>query len=216
MWSPLRAYSVAIEAYPLLTKSITSSILTSFADIVSQLIERRRAYNDDKITHDYKRTLRFGLFGLILQAPWNHYWYLLLDLWIPVAGPFTYTTLVKVLLDQFVQAPILTLLIYLFLGILEGKTLQKIQSLIKSSFINTMKKNWIIWIPATFINLAFIANQYRVLYINCVFFFWSIYLSMVINNVDDGVKGCDDGIEEGALDTHYKKLDDVVDVEKEI
>jgi hypothetical protein len=39
----------------------------------------------------------------------------------------------------------------------------------------------ILWLPASFFNLAFIPPCYRVLYVNVVFFFWTIILSMMVN-----------------------------------
>lgn len=48
--------------------------------------------------------------SLCLQGPWNHAFYLALDAALPpTPDPFTITTLEKVGIDQFVQAPIFTL-----------------------------------------------------------------------------------------------------------
>lgn len=38
-----------------------------------------------------------------------------------------------------------------------------------------------LWVPATIVNIAFVTPVLRVLYDNLVFFFWTIYLSMVLN-----------------------------------
>jgi hypothetical protein len=38
-----------------------------------------------------------------------------------------------------------------------------------------------LWVPATVVNLAFVPPILRVLYLNVVFFFWSIYLSLKLN-----------------------------------
>jgi hypothetical protein len=42
-----------------------------------------------------------------------------------------------------------------------------------------------LWVPATAINLAFVPPLFRVLYLNCVFFFWSIYLSLILNKKEE-------------------------------
>ena len=45
---------------------------------------------------------------MLLQGPWNHAFYLALDAALPpTPDPFTITTLEKVGIDQFVQAPII-------------------------------------------------------------------------------------------------------------
>ena len=44
---------------------------------------------------------------MLLQGPWNHAFYLALDAALPpTPDPFTITTLEKVGIDQFVQAPL--------------------------------------------------------------------------------------------------------------
>jgi Mpv17 / PMP22 family len=44
-----------------------------------------------------------------------------------------------------------------------------------------------LWIPASLVNLAFVKPTLRVLYVNVVFFAWTIILSMILNN--DGASG---------------------------
>ena len=46
-----------------------------------------------------------AVFGLVLQGPWNHAFYLLLDAALPpTPDPVTLVTLEKVGIDQFIQA----------------------------------------------------------------------------------------------------------------
>lgn len=103
----------------------------------------------------------------------------------PTQDPFTTTTLVKVVIDQFIQAPIFTVLIFVFLGVLEGKQLDSIQKQLENDYKETIFANWKLWVPATFVNLGFVPPILRVLYLNVVFFFWSIYLSLILNKKDD-------------------------------
>ena len=129
---------------------------------------------------------RFALFGLVLQAPWNHFYYLLLDGALPpTPEPFTSTTGIKVVIDQFIQAPIFTVLIFYFLGLLEGKTLENVGDQLKKDYSDTMLANWKLWVPATAVNIAFCPPVLRVLFLNCVFFFWSIFLSLKLNNNEE-------------------------------
>jgi peroxisomal membrane protein 2 len=44
--------------------------------------------------------------------------------------------------------------------------------------------NWRVFLPASFINLAFVPPELRVGFINVIFFGWSIYLSIVVNATD--------------------------------
>lgn len=43
-----------------------------------------------------------------------------------------------------------------------------------------------LWVPATAVNLAFVPPILRVLYLNVVFFFWSIFLSLKLNKDASG------------------------------
>lgn len=184
------SYNQALESSPLITKSITASIILGSADLTGQFLEKQNS-DEKEIELDIFRVARFAFFGLVLQAPWNHFYYMLLDGTIPpTPEPFTPTTGIKVFIDQFIQAPIFTVLIFGFLGTLEGKTLDEVKKQLDDDYVDTMLANWKLFIPATVINLGFMPNIYRVLFLNVVFFFWSIYLSLKLNkDQDDSTSG---------------------------
>lgn len=110
------SYNEALVTYPLFTKSITASIILGSADLVGQVLEKKSSYESGGETVkedeeskgsvsissvDWARVSRFALFGLALQAPWNHYYYLFLDGTLPpTEDPFTVTTAVKVSQDK--------------------------------------------------------------------------------------------------------------------
>mmetsp|Transcript_29648 Transcript_29648/g.66537 ORF Transcript_29648/g.66537 Transcript_29648/m.66537 type:complete len:263 (-) Transcript_29648:143-931(-) len=178
------SYLDALEADPLLVKSVTAGVILGAADLAGQAIQSTN--DEDAGGVDIARFARFAFFGFILQAPWNHAYYLLLDGALPpTEDPFTATTGVKVLIDQFVQAPIFTVIIFAFLGFLEGKTSEEIKQQLDDDYKDTMIANWKLWVPATAVNIAFCPPILRVLFLNCVFFFWSIFLSLKLNKAED-------------------------------
>jgi len=188
------SYNTLLETSPLITKSVTACGILGAADLAGQVLEKKISPSEDiedDSSIDLARFIRFAIFGLVLQAPWNHYYYLLLDgVLPPTEDPFSTTTAAKVVIDQFVQAPIFTVLIFYFLGLLEGKAISNIQDQLKDDYTDTMLANWKLWVPATVVNIAFVPPILRVLYLNSVFFFWSIYLSLKLNsggksNTDD-------------------------------
>ena len=187
------AYNDALEASPLLVKSVTASAILGAADLAGQALEAKQKEDanaadavDAEI--DWARTARFAFFGLVLQAPWNHFYYNILDgVLPPTEEPWTPTTGIKVVIDQAIQAPIFTVLIFSFLGFLEGKSLENIKKQLDEDYVDTMFANWKLWVPATVVNIAFVPPLFRVLYLNCVFFFWSIFLSLKLNKVEDDV-----------------------------
>jgi peroxisomal membrane protein 2 len=184
------AYNNALVQDPLITKSVTASVILGAADFTGQIVENRSKSDQDDAPIDLARVARFALFGLVLQAPWNHYYYLFLDgVLPPTEDPFTATTGVKVIIDQFVQAPIFTVIIFVFLGLLEGKSIDDVKKQLDADYKDTMVANWKLWVPATMVNLAFCPPVLRVLFLNCVFFFWSIFLSLKLNS--DGNEGAE-------------------------
>jgi peroxisomal membrane protein 2 len=181
------AYNDALVTDPLLVKSLTAGVILGAADLAGQALESaQKGESSDDSGIDVGRTARFAFFGLVLQAPWNHFYYQMLDGAIPpTADPWTPTTAVKTVIDQFVQAPIFTVLIFAFLGFLEGKNFEAVKKQLEDDYADTMVANWKLWVPATVVNLAFVPPILRVLYLNCVFFFWSIFLSLKLNKDTD-------------------------------
>ena len=77
------------------------------------------------------------------------------------------------------------MLIFYFLGLLEGKSIEGVQKQLDADYKDTMLANWKLWVPATAVNIGFCPPIFRVLFLNCVFFFWSIFLSLKLNKEDE-------------------------------
>lgn len=139
-WS---AYNVALEANPLVIKSVTAGVILGAADLTGQALENfRKEEGEESSPVDLARAARFGIFGLVLQAPWNHFYFNILDgVLPPTANPFSLTTGVKTFIDQFIQAPIFTVLIFVFLGALEGKAVDDIKKQLKDDYKETIIAN---------------------------------------------------------------------------
>ena len=136
------AYNGALETDPLLVKSVTAGVILGAADLAGQALEAKQKGDDAASELDIARTVRFAFFGLVLQAPWNHFYYQMLDGAIPpTPDPFTPTTGIKVVIDQFVQAPVFTVLIFTFLGFLEGKNMEAIKKQLDEDYADTMVAN---------------------------------------------------------------------------
>ena len=175
LWS---GYLAALEADPLPVKMATAACVIGAGDATAQLIE-----NEVKKAPDAARVARWAFFGLVLQAPWNHVWQNLLEGALPAtASPWTAVTFEKVALDQGLQAPAFTALVFIFFAVLEGSGFRGGVAACEKDLGPTILKNWLVFVPATFINLGFVPLELRVLFINVVFFFWVIFLSLLINN----------------------------------
>jgi hypothetical protein len=137
------AYNAALEANPLIVKSVTAGVILGAADLTGQALENfRKEEGEESSPVDLARAARFSIFGLVLQAPWNHFYFNILDSVLPpTANPFSLTTGVKTFIDQFIQAPIFTVLIFVFLGALEGKAVNDIQQQLKDDYKDTIIAN---------------------------------------------------------------------------
>lgn len=171
-------YLQALEATPLPVKCATATCIIGAGDAAAQAIEGLKT----KVPLDVARVGRWAFFGLVLQAPWNHYFQNSLEALLPsTPEPWTTTTALKVAIDQGIQAPIFTALIFVFFAVIEGRGVEAGAAQVRDELQPTLLKNWLIFLPATVINLGFVPLELRVLFINVVFFFWVIILSLLIN-----------------------------------
>eukprot|EP00904_Undaria_pinnatifida_P011297 jgi/Undpi1/7298/HiC_scaffold_22.g09771.m1 len=165
--------------------SITAGVIFPAADATAQLFDKSKegeASSAGAANWDFFRTLRWLFFGFAVQAPWNHFFYVALDGALPpTPDPLSTTTAIKLVIDQFVQAPVFTVIIFGVLGLLEGKTTADIKDQLDQDYKSTMLANWGVFVPAATVNLAFIPPELRVLFLNVVFFAWTIYLSTVVS-----------------------------------
>jgi len=96
-WS---SYNSALLSDPLITKSVTAGVILGAADLAGQTLttnDKEASPVDEVASIDIPRALRFAFFGFVLQAPWNHFYYLFLDGALPpTVDPFTPTTAIKV------------------------------------------------------------------------------------------------------------------------
>ncbi|CAJ1966448.1 unnamed protein product [Cylindrotheca closterium] len=182
------AYYGALLTYPLLVKSLTAFVLLGFADVIAQCFERiRDSHNNSSAEEAFNlyRVARFGFFGLA-GAPWTHYYYGWLDTVLPpTQNPWTWTTAIKVVIDQFLQAPALLAVMIMGMALMEGRGISGVTVDMENQYVEALIKNWELWIPATVVNIAFVKPDLRVLYDNLVFFFWTIFLSMLLNQAPD-------------------------------
>jgi peroxisomal membrane protein 2 len=170
-------YSARLDSDPLATKMITSAILVGLGDAAGQGIEYHFAQ------FDLERSFRFVTLGFFIQAPSAHYFYHVLDGNLPpTRSPWTWTTLIKGLIDQLVFAPSFTILIFFYLDTLQGLTIDDILQHIYNDYCDTMIANWKVWGPATVVNMIWIQPSWRVLYSNVVFFIWTIILSLMMSS----------------------------------
>lgn len=175
-------YNQSLEKNPILTKSLTSGVIALAGDVSCQIaVEKVENVN-------MKRAAIFSLLGGALVGPTLHFWYSFLHKVLPAANSMG--AMGRLGLDQFVFAPVF---IGTFLSSLlslehvsgnEAETAlqEKIQTKLQTDWWPAVQINWLMWIPAQFVNFRFIPGKYQVLFANVVGVFWNTYLSHAAHN----------------------------------
>ena len=111
----------------------------------------------------------------------GHFWYEMLDRAVMPDEPKATKTIVsKMLLDQLIWSPINTIIFYAALATMEGNGLA-IPAILHDKLVSTVVAGYMLWPLAHLINFKFVRPQDRLLYINVVNLFWSIYLVRAAN-----------------------------------
>ncbi|XP_073410904.1 peroxisomal membrane protein 2 [Dendrobates tinctorius] len=171
----LRTYLQLLHSHPVLTKALTSAILSALGNLLAQSIERRRQGKTSPKSVDLVAPLRFATYGFFFTGPLSHYFYLFLEQWVPSSLPLA--GLRRLLLDRLIIGPAFLLLFFIVMNFLEGKDLKSLNQKLKDSYWSALKMNWKVWTPFQYINVNYVPVQFRVLFANVVAFFWFTYLA---------------------------------------
>ena len=111
----------------------------------------------------------------------GHYWYVALDRMVFPKEPKASGTIVtKMLLDQLIWSPINTCIFFASLAAMEGN-MASIPGILDEKLVPTVLAGYMLWPLAHLINFKFVPSRNRLLYINVVNLFWSIYLARSAN-----------------------------------
>ncbi|KAG8455614.1 hypothetical protein GDO86_001713 [Hymenochirus boettgeri] len=171
----LLRYLQLLRDRPILTKALTSGILSAIGNLVSQTIESQRKGQKSQKYLDLKGTFRFAVYGFFFTGPLSHYFYLFLEEAVPSTIPLA--GLRRLLIERLIIAPAFLFLFFVLMNLLEGKNIATLNHKLKDSYWSALKMNWKVWTPFQFINVNYIPVQFRVLFANMVAFFWFVYLS---------------------------------------
>lgn len=181
LWSK---YLTLLKERPILTKCVTSGLLSCGADVVCQLQFADKTVDKEDTVLDAWRVLKFSGIGAFFVGPVLHYWYGFLSR--RFIGASLFSTIQRVALDQLFFAPLFIPAFFSIILILDGKP-ELIVDKLKSDWASTMITNYSVWIPAMFLNFKFVPPTLQVLFSNGVGFGWNIYLSHMSYKVDEEV-----------------------------
>lgn len=180
--SPWEIYKSCLAKKPLLTKSVTSSVIMSVSDVLCQRLEQNimQQVTEEKKDQDWRRTADVATTGFIYSGPISHTWYAILEFVVTVEDKLLGLVL-RMLLDAFIFSPVAVTGYFTMRTILEGGGPSNISAKLQSSFLWALFASWKFWPCANIINFTCVPLEYRVLYNNMLSLFWNGYLSFVNN-----------------------------------
>jgi len=155
---------------PLLTKSITSGVISCAGSCIAQL-----ATQPQGVSVNVARA--FLVYGGLVTGPVTHYFYILLDKAFPGSG--IASRILRVLTDRLIFSPAFLLLTLYLLDRLKGSSHANARESVRSSYWNALLANWKIWTIPQIVNINLVAPQYRVLFANMVALVWNSYLASI-------------------------------------
>jgi peroxisomal membrane protein 2 len=185
--SILTWYSQQLDRRPLLTKGVTSGLIGASGDCICQYLHSTTSIvtyeagkkNGALQSHDWHRTGRFFIMGAFWVAPVTNSWYTTLATRL-IPGKTSVSTVSKrLVLDQFVFAPLFCPSFLGLLWFLEGLNISRILTKLREVAPSIIVASWSLWIPAMAVNFSVVPLKFQVLFGNIVALLWNIYLSYI-------------------------------------
>ncbi|KAJ1619557.1 hypothetical protein T492DRAFT_1084733 [Pavlovales sp. CCMP2436] len=175
-------YEACLEASPIQTKMVTSGVLYAVGDCMGQaIINVRTPAGEQKPGFDLGRFLRATAFGGIFYPPVAHVHYNFLE-WLVVKQwkvSVAYMPWAKMFMEQFVYWGWFSNGYYhAVLGALQGMTPVQIYDRVADTLWDTLKAQWVFWIPVQLLNFKFVPLRHQLNLVLVVSLVWTTFLSI--------------------------------------
>lgn len=170
--------------YLLATNIISSGVLMSIGDLMSQEIEYRNGTSTATNRYDWTRNAKMFVVGAA-QGPLHHYFYGWLDR--RHVGATVRITTIKIAYDQFIMSPVCIAAFFYTAGWADGKSNSECTDEFCAKFTRVYITDWIVWPATQFINFYYLAPKYRVIYVNFITMMYNVFLSYVKHEDDTAV-----------------------------
>ncbi|XP_033321734.2 peroxisomal membrane protein 2 [Megalopta genalis] len=157
------AYFERLYNSPVKTKAITSCIIASLGNIVSQKISGAKFVNGENV-------VVYGLFGLFFGGPIPHYFYQFIH-------PIVRNPLLLLLIERCLYTPCYQALTLYMLALFEGNASKDAVKQMKRLYWPVLSANLKYLTLLQFINIKYVPPVLRVLVVNLIGFLWVIYLA---------------------------------------
>ncbi|KAI4298544.1 hypothetical protein L6164_032091 [Bauhinia variegata] len=163
-------YLGMVKSRPILTKSVTSALIYTAADLSSQTIVRQSLE-----PFDFVRTLRMAGYGLIILGPSLHFWFNFVSKLFPKRDLLS--TLKKMFMGQALYGPAMTVVFFSSNAFMQGENSQEIVARLKRDLLPTMLNGIMYWPVCDFITFRFIPVHLQPLVSNSFSYLWTVYMT---------------------------------------
>ncbi|XP_061371408.1 uncharacterized protein LOC133313993 isoform X2 [Gastrolobium bilobum] len=168
-------YLSKLETHPVVTKSITSSLIFTAADLTSQMI----TLPSSSTLYDLKRTSRMAIYGLLILGPSQHVWFNFLSKIFPNRD--IPTTLKKIFMGQAVFGPAINTIFFSYNGAVQGESGPEIIARLKRDLLPTLLGGALYWPICDFVTFKYIPVHLQPLLNSSCAYMWTIYLTYMAN-----------------------------------
>ncbi|XP_057464848.1 uncharacterized protein LOC130754627 [Actinidia eriantha] len=163
-------YLGMVKSRPILTKSITSALIYTTADLSSQTIAAPASEPYDLI-----RTLRMAGYGMLILGPSLHFWFNFVSKILPKRDLIT--TFKKIMMGQILYGPTMTVVFFSVNAALQGENGTEIIARLKRDLLPTMISGVMYWPVCDFVTFKFIPVHLQPLVSNSFSYLWTVYMT---------------------------------------
>ncbi|XP_055708366.1 peroxisomal membrane protein 2 [Phlebotomus papatasi] len=168
IYNLIGTYFEQLFNHPIRTKSLTSCVIATTGNIVSQKISGSGKINPQS-------ACAYGLFGLIFGGTLPHYFYVFVDR--IVSDELRFRKFYQFVLERLTFTPFFQLCSLYFLSRFEGKTHEVAFANLYKLYWPVLQANWKYLTLFSFFNIIFLPPFLRVFAANIIGFFWIIFLA---------------------------------------
>lgn len=179
-------YNKLAMAHPMTVGVVTTGVKTSAADVFAQkVVEGREDF-------DWTRHAAFCAFGFGYLGGFQYWLYnVKFAQW---CGPLTRTfghratAPIKTFIDQAIHHPLIYFPSFFAIkAAVSGQPLSSAAVKYKAEIWDSLKALWMVWVPAQFVNFAFVPRHLRIPYVAAVSFGWTVILSVMQGKFDAAI-----------------------------
>lgn len=166
--SALSFYFGQLYEHPLRTKAVSCCLVALAGNYTSQRIAGTKVINLHSL-------LAYGAFGLLFGGSIPHYFYSFLDHIVPDEASFAIAK--RLFFERLIYSPLYQAFALYMLARLEGKNHETAIQQLRGLYWTVLTSSWKYLTILQLLNVSIVPPMLRVLVVNLIGFFWTIYIA---------------------------------------